>query len=226
MYLFLPNSIPVIPHTIWTHYYNFEKLLIKYVLYVHYLINAFFFSCDLHSPSITMSVYLILLLKNSHQCISLHLSPLITFPHSDLSTQGKTSEVKLTQSCLTPCDPMEYVVHGSLQARILEWVAIPFPEDLPAQGLNPVLHCRQILYQLSHQGSPHFAYKWAVMEDQRLRLSSNSFLCLSKREKRERKTLIQRWMSPEWTSPFWMWGHLEMQAWVSQSPMLLGTGHS
>ena len=125
MYLFLPNSIPITPHAIWTHYYKFEKLLIKYILYVHYLINAFFFTCDLHSPPITMSVYLILLLKNSHQCISLHLSP-DNFPHSDLSTQGKTSEVKLTQSCLTPCDPIEYVVHGSFQARILEWVAIPF----------------------------------------------------------------------------------------------------
>ena len=24
------------------------------------------------------------------------------------------------------CDPMDYTVHGILQARILEWVAIPF----------------------------------------------------------------------------------------------------
>ena len=26
----------------------------------------------------------------------------------------------------THCDPMDYTVHGILQARILEWVAIPF----------------------------------------------------------------------------------------------------
>ena len=36
-----------------------------------------------------------------------------------------------TQLCLTPCDPMDCSppgssVHGILQARILEWVAIPF----------------------------------------------------------------------------------------------------
>ena len=31
-----------------------------------------------------------------------------------------------TQSCLTLCDPMHYTVHGILQARILEWVALPF----------------------------------------------------------------------------------------------------
>ena len=34
--------------------------------------------------------------------------------------------VKVTQSCLTLCDPMDYIVHGILQARILEWVAFPF----------------------------------------------------------------------------------------------------
>ena len=41
------------------------------------------------------------------------------------------SEVKVTQSCPTLGDPMDYSwpgpsVHGMLQARILEWVAIPF----------------------------------------------------------------------------------------------------
>ena len=36
------------------------------------------------------------------------------------------SEVKVTQSYLTLCDPMDYTVHGILQAGILEWVAIPF----------------------------------------------------------------------------------------------------
>ena len=46
-------------------------------------------------------------------------------------------------------------VHGILQERILEWVAFPPSGDLLTQGLNPgLLHCRQILYQLSHQGSP------------------------------------------------------------------------
>ena len=34
-------------------------------------------------------------------------------------------EVKVTQSCLTLCDPMD-CIHGILQARILEWVAFPF----------------------------------------------------------------------------------------------------
>ena len=35
-------------------------------------------------------------------------------------------KVKVAQSCLTLCDPMDCIVHGLLQARILEWVAVPF----------------------------------------------------------------------------------------------------
>ena len=64
------------------------------------------------------------------------------------------SEVKVTQSCPTLCDPMDYTIHETLQARILEWAAIPFYRGFPTQELNPGLpHCRQILYQLSHQGN-------------------------------------------------------------------------
>ena len=35
-------------------------------------------------------------------------------------------KVKVTQSCLTLCHPMDYRVHGILQARLLEWVAYLF----------------------------------------------------------------------------------------------------
>ena len=65
-------------------------------------------------------------------------------------------QMKVAQLCPTLCDPMDYTVHGILQARILEWVAFPFSRGIfPTQGWNPgLLHCRQILYQLSHEGSP------------------------------------------------------------------------
>ena len=36
------------------------------------------------------------------------------------------NEMKVAQSCLTVCDPMDSTVRGILQARILEWVAFPF----------------------------------------------------------------------------------------------------
>ena len=35
-------------------------------------------------------------------------------------------KVNVAQSCPTLCNPMNYTVHGILQARILEWVAFPF----------------------------------------------------------------------------------------------------
>ena len=75
--------------------------------------------------------------------------------------------VKVTQLCPTLCDPMDYTVHGILQVRTLEWVAFPFsrassqPRD-QTQVSNPGLpHCRQILYQLSHQGSLRIL-EWVV----------------------------------------------------------------
>ena len=34
--------------------------------------------------------------------------------------------MKLADCVLTLCDPMNYTVYGILQARTLEWVAIPF----------------------------------------------------------------------------------------------------
>ena len=65
------------------------------------------------------------------------------------------------QSCPTfrnplDCSPSGFSIHGTLQARILEWVAMSFFRGIfPIQGSNPhLLHWRQILYQLSHHGSP------------------------------------------------------------------------
>ena len=43
-----------------------------------------------------------------------------------LPERSHSVKVKFAQSCLTLCDPMDYIVHGILQARILEWVAFPF----------------------------------------------------------------------------------------------------
>ena len=34
--------------------------------------------------------------------------------------------MKFAQLCPTLYNPMDYTVHGILQARILEWVAVPF----------------------------------------------------------------------------------------------------
>ena len=51
-------------------------------------------------------------------------------------------KVLFAQLCLTLCNPMDCSwpgspVHGVLQARMLEWVAIPFSGDLPNPGVEP-----------------------------------------------------------------------------------------
>ena len=79
--------------------------------------------------------------------------------HHGLSSRCSGScscEVKVAQLCLTLCISMNYTVHGILQARILEWIAFPFSRgSSQPRDSNPGLpHRRQILYQLSHQGSP------------------------------------------------------------------------
>ena len=84
-----------------------------------------------------------------------HCPQALSFLHSE------KVKVLIAQSCPTLCNPMDCSpsgssVHGILQARILEWLAIPFsrgssqPRDLP--------HCRQILCHLSHQGSLRVCY--------------------------------------------------------------------
>ena len=46
-------------------------------------------------------------------------------------------KVKVTQSCLTLCDLMDYRVHGILQAKTLEWVAILFSRGSSHPGIEP-----------------------------------------------------------------------------------------
>ena len=72
----------------------------------------------------------------------------------ELSYQRSPKKVKVAQSFPTLCDPMDYTVHGVLQARILKWVAFSLQQWIfPTQELNwSLLHCRQILYELSYQG--------------------------------------------------------------------------
>ena len=45
--------------------------------------------------------------------------------------------MKISQSCLTLCDPMDYTVHGILRARILEWVAVPFSRGSSQPRIEP-----------------------------------------------------------------------------------------
>ena len=69
--------------------------------------------------------------------------------------------MKVVQLCMTLCDPMDYIVHGILQARILERAAVPLSrgssqcrDDVPTRRpisqenhhskthMHPSVHCR------------------------------------------------------------------------------------
>ena len=78
-------------------------------------------------------------------------------------------KVKVTQSCLTLWDSVNCSLSGSFVhedslGQNTAWVALPFSRrdqtqvpSNPTQGSNPGLQCcRQILYHLSHQGSPWY----------------------------------------------------------------------
>ena len=80
----------------------------------------------------------------------------------------------VTQLCLTPCDHMNCSkpgssVHGILQARVGIYSLLQ--GIFPTQESNlDLLHCRQILYQLSYQGrlllisGPHLR-SWLPQQD-------------------------------------------------------------
>ena len=65
-----------------------------------------------------------------------------------MKVKGK---VKVTQLPLTLCDPMDYIVHGILQVRILlEWVAVLLQEIFPTQESNPGLFIPAVFLGICH----------------------------------------------------------------------------
>ena len=62
-------------------------------------------------------------------------------------------QLKVTQSGKTLCNPMDYIVHGILQARILEWAAFPFSRGSSFPGMGreeprDLTHVRFVYYIL------------------------------------------------------------------------------
>ena len=62
--------------------------------------------------------------------------------------------MKVSQSCLTLCNPVDYPWNSPGQNTAVCSRSL-LHEIFPTQGLSPSLpHCRRILYPLSHHGSP------------------------------------------------------------------------
>ena len=63
--------------------------------------------------------------------------------------------VKVAQLCLTICDSIDYTVHGISKPEYWNGSLSLLQGIFPTQESNPgILHRGQILYQLSHKGSP------------------------------------------------------------------------
>ena len=56
--------------------------------------------------------------------------------------------VKVTQSCLTLCNPMDYTVHGILQARILKWVAFSFSKECSNYSVALISHSSKVMLKI------------------------------------------------------------------------------
>ena len=96
-----------------------------------------------------------------------NLAGIMTSIRSHMETDAECAHGgdQLVQPCLALCDPMDCSlpgssVHGILQARVLEWVAIPsfrgsFPSrDQPASPLCPASQADSSAP--SHRGSPKY----------------------------------------------------------------------
>ena len=59
-------------------------------------------------------------------CIQIKSIFLLLEPGAPGISSCNEVKVKVAQSCPTLCNPMNYTVHGILQARILTWIAFPF----------------------------------------------------------------------------------------------------
>ena len=72
--------------------------------------------------------------QNQHPAFCCVRFPFVVFASDRRDSSPGKVEVLVTQSCLTRCDLMVCSlpgssVHGILQARILEWVSIPFSRE-------------------------------------------------------------------------------------------------
>ena len=85
------------------------------------------------------------------------------------SSRHRVVNMQVAQSCPTLCAPMDCIAHGLLQARILEWVAVPFP-----RGSSQPRDRTRVSYIAGR-----FFSKWAIREAQaqcNLSVKSNEWM--------------------------------------------------
>ena len=78
--------------------------------------------------------------------------------NNSTNRSNSCAQLCLTLCVCTDCSPPGSSAHGIVWARILEWVAIPPPRDLPDPGIEPkswhLLHCQADSWPLAPPGKP------------------------------------------------------------------------
>ena len=126
---------------------------------LYYLASAAYFTADSHQPQLhtqTSFFQVLLLLDLSHSFFSFSAIHHLPFLYLHVCMCAE-----LLQLCPTLCDPMDCSppgssIHGDSTGQNIRVGCHALLHGIfPTQGSNPGLpHCRQILYYLSHQGSP------------------------------------------------------------------------
>ena len=113
-------------------------------------------------------------------------------------------KVKVAQLCPTHCDPLDYIVHGILHARILEWIAFPFSrgssfqaDSLPAGPQGKPKNTRVGSLFLFQQIYPTQESNWGLLHCRQILLQLNYDMDL--------KSNPFEGMVEE-ISPLWAWG--------------------
>ena len=132
----------------------------KFSMSIPQVIQLYFFSCPLNRAQHTSTKLL-----HNERCTS---------KFSMFCVRPRKSAVKrdccclVAKSCPTLCNPMDHSppgssVHVISQARMLEWVAIFSPGDLPDPGIKPTSPAWQVhSLPLSYQGSPKEGWQAAI----------------------------------------------------------------
>ena len=81
------------------------------------------------------------------------------FSSSSLPEKVKVKLLSHVQLFVTPWTVAYHAPPSMGFSRQEYWSGLPFPspEDLPNPGILGLLHCRQMLHHLSHQGSPYLS---------------------------------------------------------------------
>ena len=101
---------------IYVYIYMTEKIKSPYFSFDYFISTLLFF----------FSLYFPYIYSHTHKSFSFKLSSLRLHLDKSVCINYSFTQEWKWKSCLPLCDPMDYTLHGILQARILEWVAFPF----------------------------------------------------------------------------------------------------